>query len=145
MRREMLLVLLAMLLFGGAAHADEGDDTLKYYLSKSDLVVLGTIVNEPASFSSELGVLYYSCKFEVHDVLKGDASLEGKTLHVSIKRFEMVVEDKHPLLKRGHQSILFLKDGSLDVPSWVTTDFWFGLQYPSRWMAQSLKRLAAEE
>ncbi len=121
------------------------DDTLKYYLSKSDLAVHGIIVSEPLAAFREAGVPNYICDFKVSDVLKGDASLKGKTIRVHIIRFEMDEKDRHPLLKKDGECILFLKGASPDVPSWVTADFWFGVQYPSPCMASSLKRLAAEK
>ncbi len=121
------------------------DDTLKYYLSKSDLAVHGIIVSEPLAAFREAGVPHYNCDFKVSDVLKGDASLKGKTIRVHIIRFEMDEKDRHPHLKKDGECILFLKGASPDVPSWVTADFWFGVQYPSPCMASSLKRLAAEK
>ncbi len=144
MKNMAVLLAAVLLLLPAVVIADSSDDTLEFYLSKSDLVVLGTIVKDPFVIFSEEGVPNYICDFKVRDVLKGNAKLKGQTIKVNIKRFEMDEKDKHPLIKKDSECILFLKmrDG---VPSWETADFWFGIQYPSPTMAKSLKRLAKEE
>jgi hypothetical protein len=127
------------------AWANEDDDTLKFFLSKSELVVSGVITTEPNGISDEMGVLDYSCEYKVQDVLKGDATLKGKVIKVSIMRFEAGSKDEHPLLKKNQECILFLKSASPNTPSWVTADYWFGVQQQSSWMVKSLQRLAAEK
>ena len=117
MRRQTILALLTISFLFLAAHADEGDDTLKFCLSKSDLAVLGVIVSEPTAISDEAGVFNHICDYKVSDVLKGDASLKGKTIRVNIVRFELDKKDRHPLLKKDGECILFLKRASPDVPS----------------------------
>ncbi len=77
-------------------------------------------------------------------MLKGESTLKGKTIKINIQRFEMGKADKNPLISIGVKSILFLKKIDPDTPSWVTTDFWFGVQRPSPWMARSLKRLSTK-
>jgi hypothetical protein len=57
-------------------------------------------------------------------------------------RFEFDETDKHPLIKKGGECILFLKDFPAAKPSLKTADFWFGVQYPSALMGRSLKRLS---
>ena len=126
-------------------NADASNDPLKLLLSKSDLVVLGTITNEPIEIELESGVPNYICEFQVEDVLKGDTTLKGRVIAVNIMRFEMEAKDKHPLIKKGSECILFLKADKPHIPSWVTADFWFGVQYPSPWMARDLKQLALEQ
>jgi hypothetical protein len=124
--------------------ADDGDDTLRGWMAKADLVVAGTIANEPIGITHETGVPNYLCDFKVADVLQGDATLAGQTLAVNIVRFELVAKDKSPLVKKDAQCILFLKNVSPDKPVWQTADFWFGLQPASPWLALALKRLDAE-
>ena len=138
--------LVAAVLLPSIVLADAGDDTLKFYLSKSNLVIKGKINTEPLGTVDELGVPNYICEFKVADVLKGDGKLKGKTININIMRFEMDKKDRHPLIRKDAECILFLKKppkGS--VPQWVTADFWFGVQHPSPWMAKSLKRLAKKE
>lgn len=137
--------LLTFVFASFPARGDSGDHTLKAFLSKSDLVVTGAITSEPIGINHELGVPNYISEFRVKDVLKGDGSLKDQSIKVNIQRFEMDPKDKHPLIKKDGECILFLKNAAPNTPSWVTADFWFGVQYPSPWMARSLKRLAAEE
>jgi hypothetical protein len=121
------------------------DDTLKLLLSKSELVAMGKITSEPDSIIEELDVPNYICEFRIKDVLKGDGKLKDQVIKVNIVRFEMDANDKHPLIKKDGECILFLKRTTPSSSSWVTADFWFGLQHPSPLMAQSLKRRAAEK
>ncbi len=135
-----LFVLLAV-----AASADTSDDTLRFFLSKSDLVVLGEIASQPLGMSLEVGVVNYLCDFKVAEVLKGEKPGEAP-LKVNIVRFEMEKADRLPELKKGAKCILFLKKTKEgNIPAWATADFWFGFQPPSPWMAKSLKRLAEQE
>jgi hypothetical protein len=140
--RSILCVLLLGLLTTG--RADDGDDTLRAWLTKSELVVAGQIVSEPIGITHETGVPNYLCDFKVADVLKGDATLAGTTIAVNIVRFELAEKDKSPLVKKDAECILFLKNVSPDKPVWRTADMWFGLQPASPWLARSLKRLDAE-
>ena len=93
----------------GLCFADDGDDTLQFYLTKSDLVVIGKIATLDVEGISEAGVPHYGGKFAIADVVKGDAGVKSKTIAVTIARFEMNKKDKHPLLKNGGECILFLK------------------------------------
>jgi hypothetical protein len=140
-----LLALLVTLIAVLPVRGDSGDDTLKSFLSKSDLVVMGKITSEPIGLNHEVGVPNYICEFRVEEVLKGDAKLKDQVIRINIMRFEMEVKDKHPLIKKDGECILFLKSAAPNAPAWVTTDFWFGVQHPSPWMTRSLKRLAAEK
>jgi len=140
------ILITTLVLLSNVSHADDSDDTLRIFLSKSDLVVLGTIVTEPTGITSELGVLNYICQFKVSDVCKGNVELKGETIRANIKRFEMGKKDHHPLIKKDAECILFLKKEVEGTnPQWVTADFWFGIQHPIPWMAKSLKRLAKDK
>lgn len=143
---RIALFIAVSLVIPVVCQADDSDDTLKYFLAKSDLVVRGRIKTEPLGLTNEAGVPNYICDFEVWDVLKGDEKLKSKTIHVNIKRFEMARQDHHPLIKKDAECILFLKQQKKGPNSnWVTADFWFGIQRPSPWMARSLKRLADQK
>jgi hypothetical protein len=143
---KMLTVLAAFFaLVSGVCYADESDDTLRFFLSKADLIVLGTVTSEPTERVEEEGVPSYLCEFTVSDVCKGDITLRSKTVKVSIKRFERDKKDHHPLIKKDAECILFLKKApERTTPQWVTADFWLGVQYPSPWMVKSIKRLAKQ-
>jgi hypothetical protein len=140
-----ILFLALSILPAFICFADTSDDTLKFYLSKSDLVVVGRIVSEVGAVIWEFGVPNYICDFEIQDVIKGDENLKDKKIKVNIMRFEMAEEDKHPLIKKDSKCILFLKKANKgNTPEWVTADVWFGIQHPFPWMIKSLKRLAKE-
>ena len=140
----MKIIFLSLLLLGATAVADDGDDTLRGWLAKSELVVAGTITNEPIGITHETGVPNYIGDFKVAEVLKGDVTLAGKVIAVNIVRFELDVKDKHPLVKKDGECILFLKNVSPDKPVWQTADCWFSVQQASPLLVRSLKRLDAE-
>jgi len=144
MKHLALVTLFCAVMLPLVAVADLSDDTLRFYLSRSDVVVQGTILNEPPGEIEEVGVPDYLCEFKVSEVLKGDPTLKGAAVRVRIVRFEMGKEDHHPLISKGAEAILFLKEQENSVPSLETADFWFGVQHPFPWLARSLKRLARE-
>jgi len=137
----ILAFILALI---SLAHADDGDDTLRRWLASADLVVRGQILAEPIGIIHETGVPNYICEFKVTEVMKGDAGLAGKVINVNIVRFELDAKDKHPLIAKNAESILFLRDAGNATPAWQTVDVWFGVQHPFPWLARSLRRLVAE-
>lgn len=141
MNRSVSFLLIG--LFGFTfAKADTSDDTLRLFLTKSDLIVDGVIASAPIGESGEAGVINYVCDFNVGDVIKGDQDLRGKTIRVSIVRFENVPADHHPLIRDQGRCRLFLRrERAGALPRWSTADFWFGVQHPFPWMARSLRRL----
>ena len=141
--KNSALLALPLLLLCTVCAADAGDDTLKFYLSRAELVVVGTIVSEPMGTIKEVGVLDYSTDFRVKGVLKGDRDLEGNTMRINIQRFEMTEKDRNPLIKKDSGCLLFLKKESDGTrPQWTTADPWFGVQWPSPSMENALKRLS---
>ena len=144
--KSIVLFPVLIVLTMTVCFADEGDDTLRFYLGKSDLVVEGSITEASGGDVEPLGMLHYFLDVRVDSVVKGDPSLKGRTISVEIVRFETDKKDKHPLLTKDSECILFLKDaGTKDNPRWQSADSWFSIQYPSQSMATSLKRLAAEK
>jgi hypothetical protein len=140
--RQLLAVGLAFVLSAGA-YADSGDDTLRFFLSKSDLVVVVTITSDPQAIPKEAGAVHYNCNATVAEVLKGAGEARAKEeLSTSIIRLEREAEDKSPYLKKGARCILFLKSAGAKVPYWESADVWFGVCRYSPGMARSLKRLA---
>jgi len=141
-----VLILALLILPAFICFADTSDDTLNFYLSKSDLVVVGKIVSEVGAVIDELGVPNYICDFEIQDVIKGDEGLKDRTIKINIMRFEIDKEDKHPFIKKDSKCLLFLKKANEgNTPAWETADFWFGIQHPFPTMIKSLKRLAKEK
>jgi hypothetical protein len=142
MKKQAFFALAFLAVLPISIFADSGDDTLQFCLSKSDVVLLGTIMNEPAAVYTEEGVPNIICEFRVSDVLKGDGKMNGTTVSVNIKRFEADKKDHHPLIRKDAECILFLKQTQGNIPTLETADFWFGVQHPFPWLAKSLKRLA---
>jgi hypothetical protein len=137
----VVVAVTGVLALAAAAAANDGDDTLRFYLAKSDLVVRGEIASEPSATSKEDGVVHHICEFHIAEVLKGKKPATD-TITVNIIRFEGDEADRLSELKKGGKCILFLKQASGQTPVWQTADFWFGVQRPSPWLARSLKRLA---
>lgn len=130
--------------------ADDGDDTLRFYLLKSDVVLLGEFTAAPlVGAIKEEGVIHYQAEFKISQLLKGEALGErrvGGTIQVDIVRFEQEPQDRLLELKKGGKCILFLKCNDRQAtPSYITSDVWFGVQRPSPSMATSLSRLAPEQ
>lgn len=144
---RMLLALLVGAI-PGIAFADEGDDTLRMYLSKSDVVVLGEFASEPLGETDELGVVHYHAEFKIEQLIKGEPKgdrREGGTMRVNIVRFEMEPADRLPELKEGGRCILFLKaNEDQETPTYTSADFWFAVQRPNSMMVRSLARLVEE-
>ncbi len=143
--RCFLLAVTAFAMLPSGARADDSDDTLRYYLSKTELCVGGTIVTEPIGIVDEAGIVNYACDFAVSEVLKGE--LKDRKIRVNVIRHEIAEADRLPSLKEGAKCILFLKAQPRSIPPWATVDFWFGYQSYSSAMARGLKRVAetAEE
>ena len=145
---KVTIYALAMMLLPALVSADASDDTLRFYLARSELVVLGTIMSRPGGYIDEKGspvCIHYACKVKIQEVLKGDQNLKGETISVDIPQFETGGIGANPLIAKDSECILFLKKRENAQPEWETADFWFGIQYPSPTMIESLKRLAKEK
>jgi hypothetical protein len=131
-----------------AAHAEfkvateQDDDTLKFYLSKSDCVVLATIT-DVTCVTTDPEKPNYLCTIRVAEVCKGDPQMAGVTTNVNIRRFEETPQDRHPSLRKGGRCILFLKNAANTntVPRLSSADMWFGVQCPSAAMGRSIERI----
>lgn len=143
MKHILLFSLACIALCPFAAKADTDDETLSYYLSKSDTVIRGKIGSKLFRMVTEGGAPIWFCDYEVTEVLKGDVKLVNTTVMVKIRRFENNEEDRHPLIEKGSESILFLKTSS-GKPALETADFWFGVQHPNTFLTFRIKVLEAE-
>lgn len=136
----LFLVIIGFLLT--TARAESHDDTLAFYLSRSDLVVSGTISTEPLGITLADGVVDHICKFAITDVVQGDAKLKKQTVNVNIVRFQCKKDDEHPLIKKGANVILFLKKCPAGTTHrWESADVWFGIQPSNSMMVRMMKRL----
>jgi hypothetical protein len=125
--------------FGGAPAPDE--DTLKFYLSKSDCVVLATITNVICA-TTDPSAPRYLCTIKIDEVYKGDPHMTGSITNVSIQRREEKDTDQHPSLHDGGKCTPFLKIRTDGVPGLRSADDWFGVQYPNSAMGSAIKRLS---
>jgi hypothetical protein len=143
MRAVLIFILAAW--SATTARADAGDDTLKYFLSKADLVVLGEVTRDPVGITSAGSVTDFF-DFKIAQVLKGKGPAEGTTMKVSALYFTFDPEDQPRELRKGGKCILFLKAAPPKVsPAWTTVDPWIGVQPASPFKARNLARLAADE
>ena len=77
-RTNPLRSLCALTLFctcPTAAVAADGDDTLRHYLSKAEIVLAGEIVSKPQRTVKGAGVVHYRFSFKVASAPKGKAGL----------------------------------------------------------------------
>jgi hypothetical protein len=133
---KIIFLAIVLLVWSNSAFPREADDdTLRFYLTKSDLAVSGTIISEPAGFSSESGIVVYQFKFKVSEALAGKPP-KSKEISVGIARFERGAADRLFYMRKGSKCILFLKNNGEGA------DFWFAIQPFSSAMARSLKRLS---
>ncbi len=145
--RPMLLLPLCVLC--SVAVAGDDDETLRFYLSKSDVAALGEFTSEPIGESSEQGVVRYQADFKLVRLIKGEKAGEraaGGTIRVNCVRFDLSPEERPAQLKQGGKAILFLRrvsngPGRKPLPSYVTVDPWFAIQPPQAAMADALARL----
>jgi hypothetical protein len=144
---KIALVLGFVVVLVATSFACGGDDTLRFFLSKSDLVVFGEITSEPAQASEEVGVVYYFCDFTITEVLKSNQPIGiADPIHVNIVRLEREQGDRAPELKKGCVAILFLKTvGDDKNPRWETSDVWFGFQRATPGMRDALRRVVKDE
>ncbi len=137
------LLSLSSLLAGSRLPVDEGDETLRYYLSRSAVVIAGEIMSEPVGIFDEEGVANWSCEVRVEDVVKGPA-LGGRAVPVNVVRFHREAGDRPSFLEQGGRCVLFLREAVEGAqPGLATADMWFGAQPHSPWLVRALKRLAA--
>ncbi len=145
----MIVLSLIACLLPIAAFAEDGDETLLLYLSKSDVVVLGEFTTEPVGAVREAGLISYQAGFKIAQLIKGETRgnrKNGGVIRVNLVRQELAAEDRLPDLKKGGKCILFLKVADKrENPTHMAADVWFGVQRANSVMAKSLTRLVAEQ
>ncbi len=121
------------------ASGDDGDETIRFYLSRSKMVVAGEIKTEPIRSVKEAGVVSYRFEFQVSHHITGP--VPGPSIPVNVIRHELTEDDAIPPLKKGKKCILFLKPtGDWVIPTWESVDAWFGVQSDSAAMHKALGR-----
>lgn len=148
-----MIALGLVLVLPGLVVADP-EATLRFYLAKSDVVVLGEFTSEPIRNIPTKFTAHYQADFKIAELIKWDAPGEspiGATIKVHIVRAVLYAddfepEDRLPELKKGGKCILFLEcHEAKPTPSYITADIWFGVQRPSPWLAKSLSRVATAQ
>ena len=141
LRALMIAAVIAVPAFGGSSD----DDTLRFYLSKSSLVVSGVVLNEPSVVTSESHVYRHSFRFKVDKVLKGERA--DDEINVTVTCIYEFDDEAPPSLKAGGKAILFLRQGfnRPEYRSWIGADKWFAVQPANRMLQESLKRVADEK
>lgn len=162
LRARICVVVFVVGVLPTAANAEEGDDTLEYYLLKSSLVVSGELATHPFAAGSALGAGHYSFKMKVAKVLKGalpaelpgDISPPGREVanrpkgelapefSVGITHPEVKGEDRLKWLKKGNRVTLFLRERDDVLGRFTGADPWFAIQPASDKMVKSLVRVA---
>lgn len=140
----MFRAFLIVVVLCAPAIADDDDDTLRFYLSKSALVVSGEIVDEPRGSISETGVVNYSFKLKVSKLLKG--KIANGELNIELSHFGLGGPESPLCLKKDAKVILFLKRGwnRPEYHSWRSADGWFGIQQFNTVLEHSLLQIAEE-
>ena len=93
--------LAALLTSPVTALAEHGDQTLRYYMSNSTVVVSATIVSQPKGITDEAGVVRRSFSIQVVEVLysRGGRWMKKKDrIRVGMTRYEMTETDALPFL-----------------------------------------------
>lgn len=146
MKMKLLVVVAFLMCCLSSARANEDDDTLRFFLSKSPLVISGEITS-PVRQIQIKGMTYYSFDFKVREVVKGKLAA-AKLVHVRINRTEYYTAEESTFLKEGSSCILFLKPleiKGLEKSSWQSADLWFGAQPYNYEMLERLKRVSEKE
>lgn len=133
-----LVVAFLLPIASSLVWADDSDDTLRFYLNKSELVIVGKVVNEPFGVSGEAGVENYGCQIEVEKVVAGELKVGEEPIKVTVTRFTGTGGEP----KKGESYLLFLKSYGGRKGYWQTADFWFGIMPAATAPIPSLERLA---
>jgi hypothetical protein len=136
-----LLLLAAPFAATGQDKPDSDDDTLRYYLSKSEAVVVGKVTDGLQRIgvdSDPIPVNVIGFQVKVTDSIKGKVAAK-QTIMVTVTRAFDIGQSLPP--EQGQKVVLFLKSSG---DSWVSTDKWFGMQPHSRTLVEHLKRVKSE-
>jgi hypothetical protein len=134
------------LMLPGLAVAEDIEETLRYYLAKSDVVVVGEFASEPVEIMANEELRHSQADRTITQIIKWDAPEKtrvGDTLNVHVL---LDAEERLPELKKGGKCMLFLKCRDLKPkPTYITADIWFGVQRPSARLAKALAGVVAEQ
>lgn len=133
-----LLVLVMPFTAVGQDKQDSDDETLRYYLSKSEAVVVGKVTDGLQRIGVDFNpipVNVIGFEIKVTDSIKGKVAAK-QTIMVTVTRAYNIGQSLPP--EQGEKVVLFLKSSG---DSWVTADKWFGMQPHSLTLVEHLKRV----
>lgn len=163
MANQLIKAAFAVLVILGTARGEDdhsGKDTLRFYLSKSSLVVSGEIVRATTPLMPGMGIVGYSFGLRVNKVLKGELPKEMPKAFLPPKNPDVDKEDDLlwvglglsagqtvPFFKKGAHVIVFLREEKLPGRrmALVEADPYFALQQRDIFMEQRLAELAKED
>jgi hypothetical protein len=134
------------LLLPGFALAMDPEETPRYYLAKSDVVVVGEFTSEPVVQEKTEEIHHYQADCKISQIVKWEAPEKnrvGDTIKVNVL---LDAQERLPELKKGGKCLLFLECYHLKpTPSYITADIWFGVQRPSARLANTLTGVVAQQ
>jgi hypothetical protein len=143
--RYLLALGLAVMLPGLVVGGDI-EEGLRLFLAKSDVVALGEFTTEPVVKETNWEYRDYQADFKITQVIKWDAP--GQTRVGEIIKVHILLEgaERLPEMKKGGECLLFLECHNLKPnPSYITADFYFGVQRPNKGLANALSRIVTEQ
>jgi hypothetical protein len=140
------LALGVALALPNLAAAHDPEEALRLFLAKSDVVVLGEFATEPAAEKANGGFVHYQADFKITQILKWDAPTPTKAGDTILVHLMLEGEDRPPELVKGGKCLLFLECYRLTPkPSYITADFWFGVQRPNPALTKALARIVEDQ
>jgi len=127
---SLIVIALAAAQF---AWCQPGDDTLRFYLSKSNMVIAGEMQEGICSTSS-----FQACSFSI----RVDEAFKGGAVRGDIVAFQTESfwgDYALPCHAEHAKCIVFLTPGK-ETGHWKVADPWFGMQNYSSFLATSIKR-----
>ncbi|MBM4073734.1 MAG: hypothetical protein FJ271_33155 [Planctomycetes bacterium] len=121
--------------------ADRDADTLLFYLSKSEAVVVGKVTDGLQRIGVDFNTIPVNVigfQVKVTDSIKGNVAAK-QTIMVTVTRAYSIGQSLPP--EQGKKVVLFLKSSGA---SWVSADKWFGMQPYSRTFVEHLKRVKSQ-
>ncbi|MGI8978380.1 MAG: hypothetical protein ACR2FY_04055 [Pirellulaceae bacterium] len=135
MTRIAFSSVLITFLASAVTAAEPSAETLRGYLTKSDVCLSGTFTLV-IGVSTEQGVIHYHCELEVGQVIAGQCS--EKKISVGFVRLELKPGDTLPFLKEGGKCLLFLKRITGQDTKFTLADSKWGIQEHSDQLARAI-------
>jgi len=152
MLMRILFALPLAMLAAMASQARASDETLKYYLSRSQYVLAGELVAEPVKEGKPFkwaadqkdSMVVYTCRVKIVEQFQYHSSPSPWTANREITLYVLRHDgsERPAGLKKGEKCIFFLSwiyGGPGEGTSIVTSDPWFGVQRYDPKMAEKLR------